>query len=642
MNKYFKKVMLCLTALTMIPSAAFSIATSDTENSSIVASAADSNLKCTYLGTTFTYEYPDSGDQTSVIVTGISALQSQYKGQVTVPKTIKTADGKTRQVTEIGDKFGVGTKGLRSISLPESVVTIGERFAAYTSIESVYFPTSLRYIGSECCYQCESLSSVIYNGTDVTLGGRYSFSGTRYIKSREAVIFGNILLQYNGNATNLKISNLGSKIKKLGSYAFAQNKTLKSVDLTGVEYIGQLCFDGCKALTSITNTDSVTDIGSHPLGMASSYTVPPYYYDQRNQNGYVILGSILLEYAASKMVNKTIDLTTSEFKNITYIAPEALKNAAKTATTLKLSKNIKTVGYGAYHSECNPSQYAPLSTVYWNGTLISPNNMTRINMMPSDITVVLLYTKWGEKAKITKTKNIFSSLGITYRGNADNYNLSLKETCKIVKKLYDYVGSTYKYKYDYLGGSQNYIEEMFQPKGFVCRDYAGMYMYFLESAGVQCEIVHSPGIHAWNIVKINGKWFHVDTCWYNSKLFLYSTDAIEQIDSHGNISMPSRNDTSNSKNIVDDYMKTLTTMPNCDFTFRLGDANNSGSSTLADASLILSSLANPDKYGLSESGRFNADVNLDGALTASDAQKLQLALLNSTTYPDVLDYVLAN
>ncbi len=51
-----------------------------------------------------------------------------------------------------------------------------------------------------------------------------------------------------------------------------------------------------------------------------------------------------------------------------------------------------------------------------------------------------------------------------------------------------------------------------------------------------------------------------------------------------------------------------------------GDVNCDGTVTLADATAILQSIANPDKYGLSEQGRKNADVcnNGDGVLI-SDA-----------------------
>ena len=71
-----------------------------------------------------------------------------------------------------------------------------------------------------------------------------------------------------------------------------------------------------------------------------------------------------------------------------------------------------------------------------------------------------------------------------------------------------------------------------------------------------------------------------------------------------------------------------------------GDTNCDGKVELADAILIMQSLANPDKYGLSgsaekhltEQGKANGDVDKDTqGLTSNDALKIQKYLLHSIT-----------
>ncbi|MBR6968159.1 MAG: hypothetical protein IKH78_06450 [Ruminococcus sp.] len=63
---------------------------------------------------------------------------------------------------------------------------------------------------------------------------------------------------------------------------------------------------------------------------------------------------------------------------------------------------------------------------------------------------------------------------------------------------------------------------------------------------------------------------------------------------------------------------------------RSGDANCDGTVDMADVLLIIQSCCNPDKYQLTESGRYNADVSDTGnGITPADAQALQLKLLNS-------------
>ncbi len=53
-----------------------------------------------------------------------------------------------------------------------------------------------------------------------------------------------------------------------------------------------------------------------------------------------------------------------------------------------------------------------------------------------------------------------------------------------------------------------------------------------------------------------------------------------------------------------------------------GDANCDKSATMADAAAILQAIGNPDKYALSDQGKFNADYAGDG-LTADDAIAIQ-------------------
>ena len=68
-----------------------------------------------------------------------------------------------------------------------------------------------------------------------------------------------------------------------------------------------------------------------------------------------------------------------------------------------------------------------------------------------------------------------------------------------------------------------------------------------------------------------------------------------------------------------------------------GDANNDGRVSIADATAILQSLGNPDKYGLSKQGAANADVTGNGnGVTTDDAlviQKIDAGLINVSSLP---------
>ncbi len=62
-----------------------------------------------------------------------------------------------------------------------------------------------------------------------------------------------------------------------------------------------------------------------------------------------------------------------------------------------------------------------------------------------------------------------------------------------------------------------------------------------------------------------------------------------------------------------------------------GDANCDGKVSLADATAILQSLANPDKYGLSEQGTLNAEVDGEAGISANDAVVIKQYYANMIT-----------
>lgn len=49
----------------------------------------------------------------------------------------------------------------------------------------------------------------------------------------------------------------------------------------------------------------------------------------------------------------------------------------------------------------------------------------------------------------------------------------------------------------------------------VCEGYAEAYKKLMDRAGIPCELITgwANGNHAWNIVQIDGEWYHVDTTW---------------------------------------------------------------------------------------------------------------------------------
>ena len=78
---------------------------------------------------------------------------------------------------------------------------------------------------------------------------------------------------------------------------------------------------------------------------------------------------------------------------------------------------------------------------------------------------------------------------------------------------------------------------------------------------------------------------------------------------------------------------TTVTAPNKDVVY--GDANCDGTVELADAILIMQTLANPNKYTITEQGKTNADVDTSTVgLTSNDALRIQEFLLHKISNLD--------
>lgn len=91
---------------------------------------------------------------------------------------------------------------------------------------------------------------------------------------------------------------------------------------------------------------------------------------------------------------------------------------------------------------------------------------------------------------------------------------------------------------DYVEGSENNqnIISVFLNHETICQGYAYATQYLLEQLGISCATVVGTAEgenHAWNLVKMDGEYYYIDTTWGNSQYIYRDADAGQE-ESEGN------------------------------------------------------------------------------------------------------------
>lgn len=82
-----------------------------------------------------------------------------------------------------------------------------------------------------------------------------------------------------------------------------------------------------------------------------------------------------------------------------------------------------------------------------------------------------------------------------------------------VMTVHDYMVIHYDYDYSY----ENHSISIMATKTGVCESYTFAFMHIMDILGIESRYVSSDAMnHAWNLVKIDGNWYHVDLTWDDS------------------------------------------------------------------------------------------------------------------------------
>ncbi len=173
------------------------------------------------------------------------------KTTVTIPETVE----------EITDYAFNSCGALMSITIPESVCTIGEHAFYWAGINDVTIPKSVVSIGVSAFGSCSNMNNIYVDSANESFS---SLDGILYDKELTR------LLQCPSPKTKAEIP---ETVEIIDESAFAQCWNLKTIDIPeSVKIIGENAFFNCNALESISIPKSINEIGEAAFMYCSNLT----------------------------------------------------------------------------------------------------------------------------------------------------------------------------------------------------------------------------------------------------------------------------------------------------------------------------------------------------------------------------------
>lgn len=277
-----------------------------------------------------------NSDNNEVGVTKDDVLPyTKYTGNVTIPSTV-TYKNKTYSVTSIQDEAFYTCSKLTSVTIPNSVKTIGNHAFRETGIKSINIPDGVTSIGDLGFYGCKSLASVTLPESVKDMGS----SAFRYCTSLTTISIPNSLSLVSGlcfsGCTSLKSVTLPNSVKEICDNAFEDCTSLTYMQLpTSLEKIRRYAFSGCTKLWKIVVSSDLDDVVSTAFSGCDKLTNIEY------SEGVETVTDVFSGMQSIRSVKLSSTVTTIESK--------AFKGCSKLSSfDIPNPNNITSIGYNAF------------------------------------------------------------------------------------------------------------------------------------------------------------------------------------------------------------------------------------------------------------------------------------------------------